>query len=211
MLGGWEPRAYGPIFFLELAFDPWLPTPITHLIERAGGPRTVGLHAWYRKAEVEPWASFKVLVQHRGSRGKFWTLGAPEFHWPVQSAPRLLEMPSSCWSVDLTKPPFAALITKSAGDQKEKGSESSDSLALKEAFIDYLVQGVKLSPVVNTMHGTQQQAYSDLHLGLVLTDYWIYLARDSGKCANPDPAARADMIAGVRSLANSRRLPELYG
>lgn len=209
-LGGWEPRAYGPIFLLELAFDPWLPSPLTHLIERAGGPRTVGLHAWYRKAEVEPWASFKVLVQHRGSRGRSWTLGAPEFHWPVQSAPRLLEMPSSCWSTDITKPPFAALITKSARAVKEK---SSDVGVLKESFINYLEESSKLSTVVNTMHGTQQQAYSDLHLGLVITDYWIYLARDAGleKCANPEPTSRAEMIAGVRSLATSRRLPELYG
>merc|ERR1712224_770397 len=59
----------------------------------------------------------------------------------------------------------------------------------------------------------QQQAYRDLHLSLVLVDYWLYLARPAGEaaCAAPGATQRAEWFAGVRSIAASRRLPEMHG
>ena len=59
-MAGWRPVAYAPIFHLEFAFDQWLERPIASLLERAGGPRTVGLHAWYRHSNEDAWSSFKV-------------------------------------------------------------------------------------------------------------------------------------------------------
>ena len=45
---------------VRLAFDQWLPRPVASLLERAGGPRTIGLHAWYRHSNEDAWSSFKV-------------------------------------------------------------------------------------------------------------------------------------------------------
>merc|ERR550537_1478561 len=75
---GWDVSAYGPLFFLELSDA----GGGGHIVERAGGFGTDALTAWYLKPESEPWASFKVLVQHRrGGPGANWTLGglAPDF------------------------------------------------------------------------------------------------------------------------------------
>ena len=85
-MAGWKTAAYAPIFHLEpsdcigfrashmstklkqfpsqslqvrLAFDQWLPRPVASLLERAGGPRTIGLHAWYRHSNEDAWSSFK--------------------------------------------------------------------------------------------------------------------------------------------------------
>jgi len=121
-LGDWKVRAYGPIFLVEMSFDnamvelapPRDPFRLGHLVERAGGVQSSGLWAWYKKLEEEPWASFKVLVQHRGLRGANWTLGPAGFEWPLQAEPRFFRSPSPCWRHDLTKPPLASLIASSA-------------------------------------------------------------------------------------------------
>lgn len=123
-LGGWTVRAYGPIFLLELGFDqsevrlglagdPYNLGHLGHLVERADGFDSMSIQAWYRKPEADPWASFKLLVQHRGSRGAAWRLG-PLAPWPLQATPRLLRAPSPCWRRDLSKPPMASLITVAA-------------------------------------------------------------------------------------------------
>lgn len=45
---------------MRFAFDEWLDRPVASLLERAGGPRTIGLHAWYRHSNEDAWSSFKV-------------------------------------------------------------------------------------------------------------------------------------------------------
>mmetsp|Transcript_53583 Transcript_53583/g.149030 ORF Transcript_53583/g.149030 Transcript_53583/m.149030 type:complete len:809 (-) Transcript_53583:67-2493(-) len=212
-LGGWETRAYGPVFLLELAFDPWLDTPLAHLIERGGGARTVGLHSWYKKAEGEQWASFKLLVQHRGKRGREWSLGAEELRWPLQGSPQLGRVVSPCWNVDVTKPPFASLVVGGAqaflgGDS---GMESSD--ALRDAFLAVLESPRGWPAEEEARDRMLMQAFRDLHLAFMLSDYWLHLARGAGsqRCADPDPSTRREWAQGVRSLAAARRLPELHG
>lgn len=127
--GGWDVRAYGPIFLLELSFLQGTklnlvapgaprgePMRLGHLVERAYGVRTSGLTAWYQKPEHDPWASFKLLVQHRGTRGAGWTLGALSGEWPLSDhgSTRLGHSPSSCWRQDITKPPLASFIAAAA-------------------------------------------------------------------------------------------------
>ncbi|CAJ1460228.1 unnamed protein product, partial [Effrenium voratum] len=106
---GWQVKAYGPIWLLELAFDR-AGGRLGHLLERAGGLRSPQLQAWYAKTEEDPWASFKILVQHRGSLGTSWSLG-PMALWPLEASPRMLRAPATCWSRDITKPPLASLVT----------------------------------------------------------------------------------------------------
>ncbi|CAK0865574.1 unnamed protein product [Prorocentrum cordatum] len=219
-LGGWEVAAYGPLFLLELAFgDQSLSEPVPHLIERAGGARTVGLHAWYRKAEGDPWASFKVLVQRRGNSGS-WALGPPGLSWPLEASPRLSRPPSDCWGLDLSKPPLAAAVTRAAaavragpagavrGSAPGPGAEE-EVRALAEAFGTVLKGGIHL----DQEHAAQKQAYREMHLALMLADYWLHLARLVGpeRCANPGEDERAHWLSEVRSLAATRRLPELHG
>ena len=52
----------------RFASDQWLPRPVASLLERAGGPRTVGLHAWYRHSNEDAWSSFKAQGS-QGSKG----------------------------------------------------------------------------------------------------------------------------------------------
>lgn len=124
-LGAWEVRAYGPMFLLELSFDAagldlapgspeGLPYRLGHIVERAGGMRTSGVQSWYQKNEQDPWVAFKVIVQHRGTRGANWTLGPLGTQWPLERSPRLFRNPSACWRRDLTKPPLAALLASAA-------------------------------------------------------------------------------------------------
>lgn len=231
MLGGWEVRAYGPIFLLELAFDtaaPYLaelgdPIGLGHLVERAGGLRTTGLQAWYRKPESDPWASFKLMVQHRGVRGAQWSLGAPSTEWPLQAGPRLLRAPSPCWQSDLTKPPLAALIASSAeramaltGEDDASGDQDEwaavDPLIreigiLQQHFQSVLLRStLPLAQLIDAQHVAQQQAYSDVHLALLLVDYWRFLNSSAGVAL-----ADSEIESEVRAIAVSRRLPELYG
>lgn len=212
-LGGWETKAYGPLLRLETpVFDNWLPEPLTHLLERAGGARTLGLHSWYRKAEGEPWASFKMLVQHRGGGpAENWTLSSPGLDWPLHAAAQLRAPLDPCWATDITKPPLAALImdrTRSA----EPGV--SDMRALIDAFTYVLERRNLLDGWVEEYHRKQKQAYRDLHLALLLTDFWLHLVQEEGpgSCA-PDlnPNIRAAWVDDIRAVAASRRLPDLHG
>eukprot|EP00927_Polykrikos_kofoidii_P014779 TRINITY_DN16514_c0_g1_i2.p1 TRINITY_DN16514_c0_g1~~TRINITY_DN16514_c0_g1_i2.p1 ORF type:complete len:1062 (-),score=180.77 TRINITY_DN16514_c0_g1_i2:159-3344(-) len=310
-LGGWQVKAYGPIFLLELSFfdsDVRLAGPsehsvasLGHLLERAHGVRTEGMQAWYRKPEQDPWASFKVLVQHRGDRGANWSLGAVGAEWPLAGNPRLFRAPSACWDEDLTKPPLASLITSAAHSALAYGDESSDiamepvvakaygapdyaspvprrddagtdGLAPADASGDALRGGVamasadggighdggdvdafdpatanastaaearrgtgddtvewpelhaellkqfqtvllqsseQLAKVLDAQHDGQQKAYADLHLALLLVDYWRLIDRESGR----GPQGMLELthrLEDVRFIAESRRLPELY-
>lgn len=246
-LGGWEVLAYGPIFLVELSFDrsglelapPGDPYRLGHLVERAGGLRTTGLQAWYRKPEQDPWASFKVLVQHRGGeRGADWTLGPFSSEWPLQATPRLFRAPSPCWRRDLTKPPLASLITTAAhramgdkawaiyaveaatatspmeavamsaggvADQPDEGPEVHQTLL--DQFLAILLGSQQpLAVLLDTQHVAQQQAYADMHLAMVLVDYWRLLHPPDQEVVDLDRA-----VGEVRGIAASRRLPELYG
>lgn len=62
-------------------------------------------------------------------------------------------------------------------------------------------------------HVNQKQAYREMHLALMLADYWLHLARSVGpeRCASPSEEERALWASEVRSLAATRRLPELHG
>ncbi|CAE7195600.1 unnamed protein product [Symbiodinium natans] len=212
-LAQWTTRAYGPIFHLELAHDSWLQRPIANLLERAGGPRTVGLHAWYRHSGVDAWASFKILVQQRGQRGRHWALGAAELSWPLQEEPALARSPMPCWNNDMTKPTLASLI---ALDARGLGSRVGAAPPVEEAFRLRLSNAHKLQEALDQQHAWQRQAYRDLHLAQLLADYYLHFARERATlgaraCTNPDPASRAAWLDEVHMLATSRRLPEMHG
>eukprot|EP00927_Polykrikos_kofoidii_P059429 TRINITY_DN54583_c0_g1_i1.p1 TRINITY_DN54583_c0_g1~~TRINITY_DN54583_c0_g1_i1.p1 ORF type:complete len:874 (-),score=126.95 TRINITY_DN54583_c0_g1_i1:76-2697(-) len=229
-LGGWKTRAFGPIFYLEISHDPWLPAPSMHIIERSGGPRTVGIHSWYRKAEGEQWASFKALVQHRGSIGGDWTLGPPNFSWPLEVPPRFLRSPSPCWARDLTKPPLAALIAKSTEGTSDGSADQVASLS--KSFDKLLSSRNDMATAVDEEHANQTQAYRDLHLALLLADYWLEVVKKSSPLGGPPTCTSSladggsvptsavpteilsdpvQLSAAVRSLATSRRVPEMLG
>lgn len=242
-LAGWKVLAYGPIFLLEFSFDrtaldladrPGDLYSLGHLVERAGGLRSSGLQAWYRKPELDPWASFKVLIQHKGAQGSDWTLGPVSAEWPLQAAPRLFRSPSPCWRRDLSKPPLASLITTASHRAIGKGAwgtyalEAIDSASPLEAaaivdnsstpppsedehVIDTLLQqfqalllgsGQPLAQLLDSQHVAQQHAYADVHLALILVDYWRLLESD---------ASLSERLRELRQIAESRRFPELYG
>mmetsp|Transcript_66450 Transcript_66450/g.216248 ORF Transcript_66450/g.216248 Transcript_66450/m.216248 type:complete len:850 (+) Transcript_66450:931-3480(+) len=233
-LGGWNVKAYGPIFLLELGFDETSLElglagdllNLGHLVERANGLRSLGLQAWYRKLELDPWASFKLLVQHRGSRGSEWNLGHLSMQWPLQEMPRLFRAPSPCWGRDLTKPPLASLITiaahhtlgnrawavyvQDAAEAKspteaaalvleDRGSAPEEERGVHEVllrqFQALLINGGQpLAHLLDQQHTSQQQAYADAHLALILVDYWRFLGQEE-----------------VRHVASLRHFPQLYG
>eukprot|EP00928_Gymnodinium_smaydae_P029554 TRINITY_DN22221_c0_g2_i1.p1 TRINITY_DN22221_c0_g2~~TRINITY_DN22221_c0_g2_i1.p1 ORF type:complete len:875 (-),score=181.55 TRINITY_DN22221_c0_g2_i1:43-2667(-) len=252
-LGDWEVLAYGPIFLLELAFHgtaldlaaPGEPMRLGHLVERAFGVRTAGLSAWYQKPEQDPWASFKLLVQHRGARGGQWTLGALSNEWPLSAMPRLVSSPSPCWRRDITKPPLASFIAtathrtweselatlapssedawkRAAAELHERtATNSSTKVGIAESprAHDLLLQHFQAvltdsdAPLVHLLdeqHTSQRQAYADLHLALLLVDYWhlVQEAEDTGRSSDDGVESS---LAEVRSIATSRRLPEIYG
>ena len=69
---------------IRFAFDQWLPQPVASLLERAGGPRTIGLHAWYRHSNEDAWSSFKawpggLVVLWLGSRLRMFSDGSLTF------------------------------------------------------------------------------------------------------------------------------------
>mmetsp|Transcript_86995 Transcript_86995/g.243909 ORF Transcript_86995/g.243909 Transcript_86995/m.243909 type:complete len:854 (-) Transcript_86995:148-2709(-) len=222
-LGGWKVLAYGPIFFLETAFiDSSIqlaptgdPQRLGHLVERAHGMRTAGLQAWYRKLEQDPWASFKVLVQHRGQRGASWSLGALGNAWaPLTANPRLFHPPSPCWRQDLTKPPLASLIASLAADNLPVGVATTVEnpklhAALLEQFAVVLVQtGPTLAQVLDREHVKQQEAYANVHLAALLVDYWRLLQEVDDEDGGVDDIA--GQLEEIRTFATSRRLPEIY-
>eukprot|EP00403_Amphidinium_massartii_P029388 CAMPEP_0178395926 /NCGR_PEP_ID=MMETSP0689_2-20121128/13468_1 /TAXON_ID=160604 /ORGANISM="Amphidinium massartii, Strain CS-259" /LENGTH=815 /DNA_ID=CAMNT_0020016591 /DNA_START=21 /DNA_END=2465 /DNA_ORIENTATION=+ len=216
-LGAWQVMAYGPLFFFETGFDKWLPDPTAHLMERAGGPRTVALHAWYRKADAEPWASFKVLVQHRGDLGKDWTLGPPGLDWQLGHLPQstqqssLLSTASPCWTRDIAKPPFAARVAQIA----EEVSNQTAGVARKliDGFGTMLRSASTLSAQIQDEHHKQKQAYRDMHLAMLLTDYWYQVSWLPGvSCGYPaTPEEAKEWIAEIRQIADHRQLTHLYG
>jgi len=233
--GGWEVRAYGPIMLLEFSFDRSSvqlapagdPYALGHLVERAGGLRTTALQAWYRKPEQDPWASFKMMVQHRGRLGADWSLGNAGKQFPLRSTPRLFHSPSPCWRRDLTKPPLASLITaafhRAAGQEVSHGEELAavlDSNAstsddywhelLLQQFQEILLRSPEpLAAIVDAAHVSQQHAFADLHLAMLLVDYWHLLSDEA--LTNGLVVKKANLVADVREIATSRRLPELYG
>eukprot|EP00933_Yihiella_yeosuensis_P070617 TRINITY_DN78753_c0_g1_i1.p1 TRINITY_DN78753_c0_g1~~TRINITY_DN78753_c0_g1_i1.p1 ORF type:complete len:812 (-),score=164.01 TRINITY_DN78753_c0_g1_i1:19-2454(-) len=227
LLAGWELQFYGPLFMLEHQSDPWSPSLLAHIIERAGGPRTQGLHSWYRYAQGEQWAAFKALVQHRGQgSGRSWRLGPPGISWPLQATPYFRSSPSSCWTEDLSKPPLAALLAKIATNMTaEAGEEDSatssmsqvdrDTELLSAAFLDALKSRGKLAEVIEVTHQNQTQAYRDIHLALLLTDYWLYISRrgvKDGQCRRPGSAEDAtERVAEVAEIARLRRLRDMHG
>ncbi|CAE7877668.1 unnamed protein product [Symbiodinium microadriaticum] len=214
-LAQWNTRAYGPIFHLELAYDPW---PLGFITAEGGcdGPSPIcsnGQEAWYRHSGVDAWASFKILVQQRGQRGRSWSLGAPELSWPLQEDPALASSPKSCWNNDMTKPTLASLI---AQDARGLGVRAGTALPVEEAFRLRLSDAHKLQEALDQQHAWQRQAYRDLHLAQLLTDYYLHFARDNAAagfrgCTDPDSVARAGWLDEVHLLASSRRLPEMHG
>lgn len=209
-VAGWKTAAYAPIFHLEFAYDQWLPRPVASLLERAGGPRTVGLHAWYRHSNEDAWSSFKVLVLHRGSLGSNWTLGAPDLSWTLQAPPRFAEAPFPCWKTDMTKPAMAALISHKA--------RSTAPEALEKSFREWLGDLRVLQEAVDQQYSWQRQSYRDLHLAQILTDLFLFFARgqvlsDQGvkDCVMPAAHVGRAWLEEVRMLATSRRLPEMHG
>eukprot|EP00913_Durusdinium_trenchii_P000591 g546.t1 len=192
---GWRTAAYAPIFHLEFAFDEWLDRPVASLLERAGGPRTIGLHAWYRHSNEDAWSSFKVLVLHRGTRANNWTLGARDLSWPLQAVPRLAEAPFPCWKHDA----------------------QMQLLELEESFHSWLADLQKLQEAVDLQYGRQRQSYRDLHLVQILTDFLLFFARDQVRtsgvhgCMRPETKVGSAWLDQVRFLATARRLPEMHG
>merc|ERR1712194_33940 len=85
--------------------------------------------------------------------------------------------------------------------------------ALADSFLGLLSNRSSMFSNTELVHNQQQQAYRDLHLALILTDYWLHLAIRGGPkmCASPDPDVRAGWIEDVRSLASNRRFPEMIG
>jgi SAM-dependent MidA family methyltransferase len=266
-LGSWEVLAYGPIFLLELSFQGTKlelaatgdPMRLGHLVERAYGVRTAGLSAWYQKQENDPWASFKVMVQHRGSRGSGWTLGALSNEWPLlQMQTRLghsrdITRPTDtpCWGSDITKPPLASFIAASAHRAMVNTTVSDDAAAytnmtpaeeldadaqkarelasrqvqssaradsespkvhavLLEQFQSLLEQsGGELVEVLKEQHLAQRQQYADAHLALLLVDYWHLIQEAAGE--SEDSLEVLNRLDEVRTIATSRRLPDIYG
>eukprot|EP00933_Yihiella_yeosuensis_P064226 TRINITY_DN6759_c0_g1_i1.p1 TRINITY_DN6759_c0_g1~~TRINITY_DN6759_c0_g1_i1.p1 ORF type:complete len:339 (+),score=61.99 TRINITY_DN6759_c0_g1_i1:49-1017(+) len=242
LLGGWDLQFYGPIFLLEHASDPWSEVELAHIIERAGGPRTIGLQSFYRYAQGEQWAAFKALVQYKGpsgSSGSSWRLGPPTppgapkgISWPLQSEPQFRKSPSSCWTEDPSKPALAALLIRhSFGDRvanaatavpeaaDEAGSlapnATRDAELLSIAFLDSLELRGKLAPAVDEQHKEQSQAFRDIHLALLLTDYWLYVIREGEKNAEckstQDPEEAAARVRSVVEIAEKRRLRDMHG
>lgn len=247
-LGDWEVLAYGPIMLVELGFDESTlslaprhdPYSLGHLVERAGGLRTTGLQAWYRKPEQDPWASFKVMVQHRGGPGSQWSLGPVSLSWPLTDVPRMFRAPSPCWRRDVTKPPLASLITTAAhrtlsssawgiyakeaqgapsaleamrraaasvGPAPVEGEETWK--AIEDQFMGILLgSGEPLGSLFDSQGRAQRQSYSDIHLALLLVDYWR-LASINDPPGEPIDVERR--LAETREIAASRRFPELYG
>ncbi|CAJ1460226.1 unnamed protein product, partial [Effrenium voratum] len=210
---GWQVKAYGPIWLLELAFDR-AGGRLGHLLERAGGLRSPQLQAWYAKTEEDPWASFKILVQHRGSLGTSWSLG-PMALWPLEASPRMLRAPATCWSRDITKPPLASLVTtathgflgEAAWDTYAKGEMTGEvaegpevAAALAEQLVAFLHQD-HLTSLLESQHRAQQQQYADAHLAGLLVDYWRL----------QEALPWDQQAAEVRQMAASRLLPALYG
>jgi len=244
-LGGWSVLAYGPIFLLELAFAQSLPglapandpLRLGHLVERAGGLRTTGLQAWYLKHEEDPWASFKILVQHRGTHGAQWSLGPLGTEWPLHASPRLFRSPSSCWRSDLSKPPMGALVAASAhrtlgnealhaytdlaalnegsvgeGVRPHEGLRRAESATERASLLQHfqsvlLHSQTPLAHILDEQHSVQKQAYADTHLALLLVDYVQFL-RPHEDCK---VIQSDDVLSEIRTIATTRRLHELYG
>eukprot|EP00929_Paragymnodinium_shiwhaense_P011618 TRINITY_DN1175_c0_g1_i1.p1 TRINITY_DN1175_c0_g1~~TRINITY_DN1175_c0_g1_i1.p1 ORF type:complete len:925 (-),score=157.35 TRINITY_DN1175_c0_g1_i1:415-3189(-) len=258
--GGWAVKAYGPIFLMELSFHETRlelaqlgdPHRLGHLVERAVGVTTTGLQAWYLKPEEDPWASFKMLVQHRGHRGGDWSLGSAGSAWPLHGTPRLLRGPSSCWRQDVTKPPLASMITEATHTAIQRqggatfddmvsaygstaqgqlpcqqdantttviGPDASSGLATPESkslqaemlrqFQAVLMKSEEepLTVLLNRVHDLQQQAYADIHLALLIVDYFLLLLEADEQHGTVQVAK---VLEEVRSVASSRRFPELY-
>merc|ERR1712217_218911 len=81
----------------------------------------------------------------------------------------------------------------------------------EEHVIDTLVQQFQglllssqqpLAQLLDAQHVAQQDAYSDLHLALILVDYWRLIGHDVPLQAR---------LGELRQIAESRRFPELYG
>jgi len=248
-LGGWKVLAYGPIFLLELGFDdagtpdlapPGDPYRLGHILERAGGLRTTGLQAWYRKPESDPWASFKVLVQHRGGYGASWTLGpAAAGEWTLPASPRLFGTPAPCWRRDITKPPLAALIASAAHRaltakgraarpaaeaNVHKGSspqlalpsaahetdQAQQMVSLQEQFQVVLLQGTE--PLA-TLVDAQHAAQQQAYADAHLALLLVDYHRLLLQPTGKECALPTppSLLPEVREIAESRRLRELYG
>ena len=221
---GWKQKAYGPIWLLELAFGYGL----GHLLERAGGLQSPSLQAWYLTPEQDPWASFKILVQHRGQRGAGWSLGPLAQEWPLSPLPRLLRGPSPCWSRDITKPPLASLVTTAThqklgdkawkmymADSERSWHTNSEAIedesvadALSQHFLAFLLQE-NISPLADQQGEAQQRAYAAAHLAAMLVDYWHHLQQFQPEGDNL--SAWGQLQEQVRSMAANRMLPMLYG
>ena len=224
---GWTQKAYGPIWLLELGSDHG---GLGHLLERAGGLRSPSLQAWYLTPEQDPWASFKILVQHRGQRGGGWSLGPLSQEWPLSPVPRLLRAPSPCWSRDITKPPLASLVTtashQSLGEKVWRMYSAATEYAdqplqtlhpeailedesvvdtLSQHFLAFLMQE-ELLPLLEQQSEAQQRAYANAHLAALLVDYWRYLEPKGSNFTAWNPVQEQ-----VRDMAASRLLPILYG
>jgi len=243
-LGNWEVKAYGPIFLLELSFDltelglapKGNPYSLGHLVERAGGLRTTGLQAWYRKPEMDPWASFKVLVQHRGSRGADWSLGPLSHEWPLAGAPRMFRAPSACWRRDMTKPPLASLITTATHRWLDKAAwvvYSEEAASASSPMVaswaigaatsqapeegDHVLQALSEQFVAVLLHNNQPlgNLYDDQGVAqqhLYADTHLSLILVDYWRMVEETSAGKSleEKLAETRGLASTRRLPELY-
>lgn len=189
---GWETIVYGLMKELERAFafggrhDPMF----THLIEQSGGPRLSGIWNWYQTKEQEPWASFKVLIQKRGDiNGDAGLAGMNNF-------PLLPEETDSCWSYDASLPPMIQYFVRN--------KNVIDPWSLRHDFLAARAQGnPTFYDLMETQFKKQQDAYNDMHLSLLLLDYWMYFSND---CVPLPDAPHEVWHAGI-----SRRLHDVYG
>eukprot|EP00930_Biecheleria_cincta_P042660 TRINITY_DN29351_c0_g1_i1.p1 TRINITY_DN29351_c0_g1~~TRINITY_DN29351_c0_g1_i1.p1 ORF type:complete len:831 (+),score=109.74 TRINITY_DN29351_c0_g1_i1:46-2538(+) len=243
-LGDWELKAYGPVFLIELSFDQaglniapaGNPYSLGHLLERAGGLVSAGLQAWYRKPEQDPWASFKIMVQHRGSRGHAWSLGSLGTSWPVGGTPRLFRAPSPCWRRDLSKPPLASLITtathRSVGDDAWATYASDaafatdpvaasfavdramvqempeESSTVTDALVDQLLAMLLQHHDLSMLLSSQHEAQQQSYADTHLALLLVDYWRLIEKFLEGDMEER---LAKVVEMADIRQLPELYG
>lgn len=200
-LGGWTVSAYGPAFLLELSFGELSPR-FGHLFERAGGISTAGMLAWYREPAIDHWASLKVMVQHRGSRGRNWTTGSAfRDAWSLLALPIGEAIPpaAACRHGDLWNPPgTTALLAKWDGAFDTQAPQVRQWHAGRSPLEGSAVRKADLA---------QRRGFAELHLAALLLDYYWELQLGRGRCSVGTPEAESEL----QDLALRKGLLQMYG
>jgi len=190
----WVTLKYSNLKEVERAFGygPQYKPMHVHLIEQAGGPRHPGIWNWYKTQEGEPWASFKILIQKKG------VITEPPGILGMNSYALIPEETDTCWNVDISMPPMMEYFTRGKTHAIVLGQLRQNFDQARES------RNPPFYVIMDRQEKRQRSAYNDMHLSLLLTDYWMYYIDE---CRTfPSDAAIA-----VWDLGISRRLPDIYG